>query len=78
MRHYYAEYNRYGLNSNGPARNHEFHRFDTRAERDKWVLDNQYNSFGFLAAAKCTRAIVERNLGQDFLVTADGLCFECR
>ena len=76
MRHYYAEYNRYGLNSNGPARNHEFHRFDTRAERDKWVLDNQYDSFGFLAAAKCTRAIVERNLGLDFLVTADGLCFE--
>lgn len=77
MRHYYAEYNRYGLDSEGPDRNHEFHRFDTRAERDKWVLDNQYDSFGFLAAAKCTRAIVERNLGQNFLVTADGLCFEC-
>ena len=60
----------------GPMRDYKFHRFDTRAERDKWVLDNRYDRYGRIVADKCTRAIVEKRLGPDFLVTADGLCFE--
>lgn len=60
----------------GPMRDYNFRRFDTRAERDKWVLDNQSDCYGRIVAAKCTRAIVEKRLGRDFLVTADGLCFE--
>lgn len=61
----------------GPMRDYNFRRFDTRAERDKWVLDNQYDRYGRIVADKCTRAIVEKKLGRDFLVFSDGRCFEC-
>lgn len=52
------------------------YRFDTQAERDKWV-SNQYDRHGYALAVKCTRAIVEKKLGRDFLVTSDGLYVEC-
>lgn len=90
MKHYYAVYNRHGLrysipydsfidwfaaNSFGiPMQDYKFYRFDTQAERDKWV-SNQYDRHGYALAVKCTRAIVEKKLGRDFLVTSDGLCF---
>lgn len=91
MRHYYAVYNRHGIiydasynsfadwfaNSFAvPTRDYEFRRFDTRAERDKWV-GNQYDRHGRALAVKCTRALVEKKLGRDFLVFPDGSCFEC-
>lgn len=89
MRHYYAVYNRHGImydasynsfadwfaNSFGVStRDYTFRRFDTRAERDKW-LDNQYDRYGRALAVKCTRALVEKKLGRDFIVTSDGRCF---
>lgn len=59
----------------GPMLDYKFHRFNTRAERDKWVLDNKYDIFGRIVADKCTREIVEKRLGRDFLVFSDGRCF---
>ena len=84
MKHYYAERNPYGIyvsygSFGGPGRNgYEFRRFDTRAERDEWVLENQYDRDGNIVAGECTRAIVERNLGKSFEVTASGHCFDPR
>ena len=84
MKHYYAEYNAYGIyvsyeSFGGPGRNgYEFRCFDTRAARDKWVLDHQYDRAGNIVAGECTRAIVERNLGKKFAVTASGRCFDPR
>lgn len=84
MKHYYAERNPYGIlvsyeSFGGPGRNgYEFRRFDTRAERDRWVLDNQYDRDGNIVAGECTRAIVERNLGKKFAVAASGRCFDPR
>ena len=80
----YAEYNAYGIlvsyaSFGGPGRNgYTFHRFDTKEARDEWVLDNQYDRDGNIVADECTRAIVERNLGKSFEVTASGHCFDPR
>ena len=84
MKHYYAEYNAYGIlvsyaSFGGRGRNgYTFHRFDTKEARDNWVLDNQYDRDGNIVAGECTRAIVERNLGKSFAVTASGHCFDPR
>lgn len=84
MKHYYAEYNAYGIyvsydSFGGPGRNgYVFYRFDTRDARDKWVIDNQYDRDGNIVTGDCTRAIVERNLGKKFAVAASGRCFDPR
>ena len=84
MKHYYAEYNAYGIlvsyaSFGGPGRHgYTFHRFDTKETRDEWVLDNQYDRDGNIVAGECTRAIVVRNLGKRFSVTASGHCFDPR
>lgn len=84
MKHYYAEYNVYGIyvsydSFGGPGRNgYTFLRFDTKEARDEWVLDNQYDRTGNIVAGECTRAIVERNLGKKFKVAANGHCFDPR
>jgi hypothetical protein len=84
MKHYYAEYNAYGIyvsyeSFGGPGRNgYKFFCFDTRDARDKWVLNNQYDRDGNIVADECTRAIVERNLGKKFAVTVSGRCFDPR
>ena len=84
MKHYYAEYNAYGIyvsysSFGGPGRNgYDFRRFDTRDARDKWVLDNEYNGDGNSVAGECSRRTVEYNLGKNFEVTASGRCFNPR
>lgn len=83
-KHYYAEYSPYGINTSyqsfrGPGRNgYTFHRFDSRAARDEWVLDNQYDRVGNIVAGDCTRAAVVYNLGKEFEVDDDGICFDAR
>ena len=83
-KHYYAEYNAYGIyvsydSFSGPGRNgYEFRCFDTRAERDAWVLDNQYDSAGNIVAGECSRRTVEYNLGKNFKVRVSGRCFDPR
>ena len=83
MKHYYAVavyfphelISLYDTFYSGPMRDYKFHRFNTRAERDKWVLDNKYDSFGRIVADKCTREIVEKRRGRNCLVFSDGRCF---
>lgn len=83
MRHYYAEYNPYGVNISyqsfrGPGRNgYTFRRFDSRAERAAWLEENEFDRAGNLVAGECSRADVEHNLGKEFEVD-DGICFDAR
>lgn len=84
MKHYYAEYNEYGIlvsysSFGGRGRNgYTFHCFDTKEARDEWVLDNQYDDDGNIVAGECSRRTVEYNLGKNFKVTASGRCFDPR
>lgn len=84
MKHYYAEYSPYGVNTSyqsfgGPGNNgYTFRRFGTRKERWDWLDENEFDRAGNLVADECTRADVERNLGKDFEVDDDGVCFDPR
>ena len=67
---YYAEYCQYGINVSykslgGNA--YDFYAFPTKAERDKWIDENEFNGTNFVAAP-VPRRIVDRVMGKNFKV----------
>ena len=54
---YYAEYHRY-------------YAFPAKAERDKWVAENEFEGANYVAAP-VTRKVIERVMGKNFKVVAN-------
>lgn len=72
MRHFYAEYNSYGMISyssfNGPGKNgYTFLQFDTLDALNNFLEENEFEGCN-LVAQRCKRADVVRNLGEKFIV----------
>ena len=80
---YYAEYCPWGVNISYESMNgnaYDFYAFDSKAKRDEWVCDNEWNGYPNRTAADTTRRIVNHCCGKDFsLVKADeGVWVCCR
>lgn len=73
---YYAEYCRYGINvsyASMKGNAYDFYAFPTKAERDKWVDEHEFNGTNYVAAP-VTRRIVEKVKGKNFKVVDNYYC----
>lgn len=85
-RMYYAEYCRWGVNVSydsmgGRGNAFTFYVFGSKAKRDEWVDDNEWNGYPNRTAATTTRRTVEYCCGKDFSKVEtkdDGVYICCR
>lgn len=67
---YYAQYCKYGINVSYASMNgnaYDFYAFPTKAERDTWVEENEFDGTDYVAAP-ITRKALERVVGKNFKV----------
>lgn len=67
---YYAEYCRYGVRTSYASMNgnaYDFYAFPTKAGRDTWVEENEFDGTNYVATP-ITRRELERVMGKGFKV----------
>lgn len=69
-RKYYAAYCPFGIEYDFKFDYYRFYVFDSKAERDTWVLDNEWED-GKYVITNVTRRDVERAKGKHFIVAFD-------
>ncbi|WP_337577021.1 hypothetical protein [Megasphaera massiliensis] len=70
QRRYYAAYNFLGIEYDYKQEYYIFYVFDSKAERDSWVLASEWED-GKYVATDVTRRDVERAKGKNFVIAFD-------